>query len=128
MDEEVVNDLYNQVVSKGYKKSLNDFIKLLHSDQESYSIQQSAQAYRRPQHSPFDNSFGSASARSLADASQQDVAPQRQSSQHASAHAQPYEPRAQQHEQNDSAHEQQPHRVADSQPSCGVPSHAQEHP
>ena len=37
MDEEVVNDLYNQVVSKGYKKSLNDFIKLLHSDQEVFN-------------------------------------------------------------------------------------------
>ncbi len=36
MDEEVINDLYNQVVSKGYKKSLNDFIKLLHSDQEVF--------------------------------------------------------------------------------------------
>ena len=33
MDEEVIKDLYNRALSKGYKKSMDDFIKLLHTDQ-----------------------------------------------------------------------------------------------
>ena len=36
MDEEVINDLYNRARSKGYKKSLDEFISLLHSDQEVF--------------------------------------------------------------------------------------------
>ena len=34
MDEEVINDLYSRAKSKGYSKSREDFVKLLHNDSE----------------------------------------------------------------------------------------------
>ena len=34
MDEQVIQDLYQRAVSKGYKKDKSEFIKLLHSDDE----------------------------------------------------------------------------------------------
>lgn len=37
MDEEVINDLYNRAKSKGYQKSLEEFVSLLHSDQEVFN-------------------------------------------------------------------------------------------
>jgi hypothetical protein len=37
MDEQVINDLYNQAKSKGYLKSRNEFINLLHTDSEVFN-------------------------------------------------------------------------------------------
>lgn len=37
MDEEVINDLYNRAVSKGYKKDRNAFVDLLHTDSEVFN-------------------------------------------------------------------------------------------
>lgn len=37
MDEQVIDDLYNRAVSKGYKKSKDDFIQLLRSDNEVFN-------------------------------------------------------------------------------------------
>lgn len=37
MDNEVVNDLFQRAVSLGYKKNLNSFVQLLHSDSEVFN-------------------------------------------------------------------------------------------
>jgi hypothetical protein len=37
MDEQVIDDLYNRAVSKGYTKSRGEFVQLLHSDNEVFN-------------------------------------------------------------------------------------------
>ena len=37
MDEQVIDDLYNRAVSKGYTKSKGEFVQLLHSDNEVFN-------------------------------------------------------------------------------------------
>jgi GNAT superfamily N-acetyltransferase len=50
MDEQVIDDLFQRAVSNGYKKSREEFVKLLHSDDEVFSDMYSyvkAQGYKK---------------------------------------------------------------------------------